>query len=195
MKLWNEGKKRDNGFVNFKGKYFSIKNAKLYTPSCSDIIPFYMAAVGPEAIKTAATYCDGLITVTKADHSREILDLFNKSAKDAGKDPFSLERIAKPKICYSTDYDKAFKYIGFWRATLLENVFNTEIRKFQMNKLKKSNPIITSIEDCIKPIEEYFKAGFTRIYIHSTSHEEKELIKIFCKKVLPYFQDTRKNKK
>ena len=48
------------------------------------------------------------------------LDLFDKSAKDAGKDPFSLEKIAKPKICYSTDYDKAC-YIEFWRATLLED--------------------------------------------------------------------------
>ena len=96
-KLWNEAKKRDNGFVNFKGEYFSIKNAKLYTPPHSDNIPLYMAAVGPEAIKIAALHCDGLITVTKADHSREILDQFNKSAKDAGKDPFSLEKIAKPK--------------------------------------------------------------------------------------------------
>ena len=50
-------------------------------------------------------------TVTKGDQSRVILDLFNKSAKDVGKDPFSLEKIVKPKICYSTDYDKAFKYI------------------------------------------------------------------------------------
>ena len=31
-------------------------------------------------------------------------------------------------------------------------------------QLKKSNPIITSIEDSIKPIE-YFKAGFTRVYV------------------------------
>jgi coenzyme F420-dependent glucose-6-phosphate dehydrogenase len=165
-----------------------------------------MAAIGPEAIKTAAIHCDGLITVTKADQSREILDQFNKSAKDAGKDPFSLEKIAKPKICYSTDYDKAFKYIEFWRATLLEDVFNTIIsdprqleekakKEVSDEQLKKSNPIITSIEDCIKPIEEYFKAGFTRIYIHSTSPEEKEFIKVFCKKVLPYFQETRKNTK
>ncbi|MGC2575477.1 MAG: hypothetical protein WA364_28555 [Candidatus Nitrosopolaris sp.] len=62
-------------------------------------------------------------------------------------------------------------------------------------QLKKSNPIITSIEDSIKPIEEYFKAGFTRVYIHSTSPEEKEFIKVFCKKVLPYFHETQKNKK
>ena len=159
-KLWNEGKKRENGFVDFKGKYFSIRNAKLYTPPPSDNIPPYMAAVGPEAIKTAAKYCDGLTTVTKADQSKEILDLFNKSAKDVGKDPFLLEKIAIPKICYSTYYDKAFKYIEFWRAALLEDVFNTEIsdprqleekakKEVSDEQLKKSSPIITSIEDSI----------------------------------------------
>jgi len=146
-----------------------------------------------------------LITVTKANQSREILDLFNNSAQDADKDPFLLENIAKPKICYSTNYDRAFKYIEFWRAALLEDAFNTEIsdprqleekakKEVSDEQLKKSNPIITSIEDSIKPIEEYFKAGFTRVYIHSTSPEEKEFIKGFCKKVLPYFQETQKNK-
>jgi coenzyme F420-dependent glucose-6-phosphate dehydrogenase len=205
-KLWKEGRKGENGFVDFNGKYFSIRNAKLYTPPHSDNIPLYMAAVGPEAIKTAAKYCDGLITVTKADQSREILDLFNKSAEDVGKDPFSLEKIAKPKICYSTDYDKAFKYIEFWRATLLEDVFNTDIsdpRELEENakkevsdeQLKKSTPIITSIEDCIQLIEDHFKAGFTRVYIHSTSPEEMEFIKLFCNKVLPYLSETlEKNK-
>jgi len=165
-----------------------------------------MAAVGTEAIKTAAKHCDGLITVTKADESREILDTFNKSAENVGKDPFSLEKIAKPKICYSTDYDKAFKYIEFWRATLLEHVFNTGIsdpreleekakKEVSDEQLKKSTPIITSIEDCIKPIEDYFKAGFTRVYIHSTSPEEIKFIKLFCNKVLPYLWETLEKSK
>ena len=28
-KLWKEGRKGENGFVDFKGEYFSIRNAKL----------------------------------------------------------------------------------------------------------------------------------------------------------------------
>jgi coenzyme F420-dependent glucose-6-phosphate dehydrogenase len=147
-----------------------------------------------------------LITVTKADQSREILDLFNKSAEDVGKDPLSLEQIAKPKICYSTDYDKAFKNIEFWRATLLEDVFNINIsdpreleekakKEVSDEQLKESTPIITSIEDCIKPIEDYFKAGFTRVYIHSMSPEEMEFIKLFCNRVLPYLRETLEKSK
>jgi alkanesulfonate monooxygenase SsuD/methylene tetrahydromethanopterin reductase-like flavin-dependent oxidoreductase (luciferase family) len=39
--------KDNNHFVNFNGKYFLIRNAKLYTPPVS-YVPIYMAAVGSE---------------------------------------------------------------------------------------------------------------------------------------------------
>jgi hypothetical protein len=39
-------------------------------------------------------------------------------------------------------------------------------------KLRQSTLIITSIEDCIKPLEGYFKAGYTRLYPHSASADK-----------------------
>ena len=108
------------------------------------------------------------------------------------------KKIAKPKISYSEDYDKAFKSTEFWRSSLIENVFDLNIsdpRQLEQKakdevsdeKMKKSTLIITSIEDCIKSIDEYFKAGFTRVYMHSTSPDELKFIRDFCTKVLPYF--------
>ena len=41
--LWKEGRRSEKGFVDFKGDYFSIRKAKLYTPPHSDTIPLYMA--------------------------------------------------------------------------------------------------------------------------------------------------------
>jgi coenzyme F420-dependent glucose-6-phosphate dehydrogenase len=115
----------------------------------------YLAAVGEEATKTAAKYTDGLITVSKPDKTKEIFDIFEKAAVEEGKDPRSLEKIAKPKISYSEDYDKALKSAEFWRASLLEDVFNLDIsdpRELQQKakdevsdeKLKQSTLIITS---------------------------------------------------
>lgn len=37
--------------------------------------------------------------------------------------------------------------------------------------------------------EEYFEAGFTRVYMHSTSPDEIKFIRDFCARVLPYFKD------
>lgn len=191
----------NNGFVDFNGDYFKIKNAKLYTPT-SRKIPLYMAAVGEQATKAAAKYTDGLITVTKPDKSKEIFAIFDKAANEEEKEPKSLEKIAKPKISYSEDYDKALKSTEFWRASLLEDVFNLDISdpreleqkaksKVSDEKLRQSTLIITSIEDCIKPLEEYFKAGYTRLYPHSTSPDEIKFIQDFCAKVLPYFNDRK----
>jgi coenzyme F420-dependent glucose-6-phosphate dehydrogenase len=124
----------------------------------------------------------------------------SKAAIEEGKNPDSLEKIAKPKISYSEDYDKAFKSTEFWRSSLIENVFDLNIsdpRQLEQkakdevsdDEVKKSTLIITSIEDCIKSIEEYFKAGFTRVYMHSTSPDEIKFIRDFCAKVLPYFHE------
>jgi coenzyme F420-dependent glucose-6-phosphate dehydrogenase len=212
-RLWEGSKKakgnenigNSNGFVNFNGQYFNINGAKLYTPPISEKIPLYMAANGEEAIRTAARYADGLITTVKPDNSKEIFDRFNKAAIDEGKNPGFLEKIAKPKISYSEDYDRAFKATEFWRASLIEGAFDLNIsdpRQLELKakvevsdeKVKQSTLIVTSIEECISSIEDYFKAGFTRIYIHSTSPNEIKFIKEFCSKVLPYFNDDRRNK-
>jgi hypothetical protein len=105
-------------------------------------------------------------------------------------------------ISYSEDYDKAFKSSEFWRACRIENVFDTDIndpRKLQQKaqqevsdeKLKESILIVTSIDDLIKPIEEYFDAGFTQLYLHSTSPDEMEFVKKFSTKVLPNFKQDK----
>jgi G6PDH family F420-dependent oxidoreductase len=211
--LWNNKKKKNhassntfdyengnnNGFLSFDGEYFKTKNARLYTPPSTEI-PLYMAASGPKSIQTAAQYTDGLITVSKPDNAKEIFDIFNKTGIEAGRDLSTLEKIGKPIISYAEDYDSAFASTKFWRATLLENSFDLNIndpRELQQKAkqevseyaVEKSILIITSIEDLIKPIEEYFKAGFTQVYLHSTSPNEMDFIQKFCTKLLPYFKD------
>src|SRR5919202_3616919 len=150
-------------------------------------------------------HLESLITLAKPDKANETFEMFDKAAVKEGKDPASMEKIAKPKISYSEDYDKALKSTEFWRASLLEDVFNLDIsdpRELQQKskdevsdeKLKQSTLIVTSIDDCIKPLEEYFKAGYTKLYPHSTSPDEIKFIRDFCAKVLPYFNDRTQSK-
>ena len=193
----------EDGFVTFIGKYFKIQNAKLYTPPLTNI-PLFMAASGTNAIKAAAEYTDGLITTSKPGEGvKETFEIFDNAARDANKDINSLEKIAKPKVSYSEDYDEAFKATEFWRTTQIDDAFDTKIndprvlekkakREVSDNELKKSTIIVTSIEELISPIEKYLKAGFTKIFIHSTSPDEIEFIRLFSKKVLAYFRDNWK---
>ncbi|MDQ3717845.1 MAG: TIGR03557 family F420-dependent LLM class oxidoreductase [Thermoproteota archaeon] len=195
--LWGQGK-ADQGFVNFNGEYFLIRNAKLYTPP-SGRIPIYMAATGQQATKVAAKYSDGLISYLAPAEAGKVLRVFDSTAKREGRDLNSLEKIAEYKVSFSEDYEEAFKSATFWRATLIKNIFDSDIsdpRKLQRKaekevpdeKLKQAIQITTSIEDCIKSIEDYFKAGFTKVHIHSTSPDEIKFIQTFSKKVMPHFK-------
>jgi coenzyme F420-dependent glucose-6-phosphate dehydrogenase len=191
----------NDGFVTYQGKFLSTKKARLYTPPKTNI-PLYMAAVGEEATKIAATFTDGLITVAKPNKSDEIFQIFDKQAKLSRKDPTRLEKIGKPRISYNKDYDKAFHSCEFWRTSSLKDAFELDIndprelekkakREVSDEKLKQSILITTNIEECIRPIEEYFKAGFTKIYVQSTSPNETEFIDEFSKKVLPHFENNK----
>lgn len=195
--LWNQ-RESDGGFVNFNGEYFLIRNAKLYTPPSSRI-PIYMAATGQQAAKVAAKYSDGLISYLRPVEAANVLRVFDSTAEKEGRKLNYLEKIAEYKVSFSEDYEEAFKSATFWRATLIKNVFDSDIsdpRKLQRKaekevpdeKLKQAIQITTSIEDCIKSIEDYFKAGFTRVHIHSTSPDEIKFIQMFSKKVMPYFK-------
>ena len=194
--LWRQGADHE-GFVNFHGEYFHIHNAKLYTPPISKI-PIYMAAAGKMATKIAAKYSDGVISYLSLAQVGEVLRNFDTDAKKAHRDLDPLEKIAEYKVSFSEDYDEAFRSATFWRATLIGDVFGSDIsdprrlqkraeREVPDEKIKQTIQITTSIEDCIKSIEAYFKAGFTRVYIHSTSPDEIKFIQMFSKKVMPHF--------
>jgi coenzyme F420-dependent glucose-6-phosphate dehydrogenase len=207
-KLWYQTKENhrktsyDNqGFVYFNGEYFLIRNARLYSPPTSRI-PIFMAAAGPESAKAAAMHSDGLITFLKAKESQRIIEIFDKAIIKTQSDNIRYkEKIAEYKVSYSDNYDQALNSSKFWRATLINNAFNTSIadpRKLEQKakqevsdkKLQESIEITDSIEDCIKSIEEYFSIGFTKVYVHSTSPDEIKFIQEFGKKILPYFQDS-----
>ncbi|HYP42781.1 MAG TPA: hypothetical protein VEQ18_02050, partial [Candidatus Nitrosocosmicus sp.] len=143
---------------------------------------------------------DGLITISTPDTVKEIFDTFDEAVGESGRELNSLEKIGKPIISFDEDYDKAFASTEFWRAGQLENNFDIDVndpRDLQQkakqevsdDKLKKSAIIVTSIEDLIKPLEDHFKAGFTQIYLHSTSPNEMDFVHKFCSKVLPYFKE------
>lgn len=195
-KLWYGGS-TDDDFVDFNGEYFLLRRARLYTPP-SGHIPLYMAASGPKAAMAAAKYSDGLITYLTPSEAGRILEIFDRTAKTEREPGFIPEKIAEYKVSFSDDYDRAFQTASFWRSTLIKDVFDSELsdpRKLQQKaesdvsdeELKKAIQITTSIEDCIKPLEEYFRTGFTRVYVHSTSPDEIKFVQAFCKKVMPHF--------
>jgi coenzyme F420-dependent glucose-6-phosphate dehydrogenase len=186
-----------DGFVSYNGTYYKLSKAKLYTPPVQRI-PLYFAAAAMKSTQIAAAYSDGLVTFLKAEEAEPLLRLFDKTAKAKGRNISLLEKIVEYKVSYDEDYEKALQSSMFWRATMIKNVFNSKLsdpreleerakKEVSEETVKRSVHITTSIEDCIKLIETYVKAGFTRVYVHSTSPNEIKFIKTFCQKIIPYF--------
>jgi coenzyme F420-dependent glucose-6-phosphate dehydrogenase len=196
--LWDE----KNEFVNYRGRYYKMDQARLYTPPRTRI-PLYMAAVGKNSTRVAARLCDGLITFRKGEGLALQLASYRDTLREQGRDLDSMDVISEYKLSYDEDYDRAFESVKRWRPTRLQGVLMSEIHdprelerraeeEVSDESLKESWDIVTSIDDAIGSIEQQFSAGFTRVYVHSSSPDETRFIRDFTSRVLPHFTSERK---
>jgi coenzyme F420-dependent glucose-6-phosphate dehydrogenase len=188
-------------FVNFRGQYYRLKGANLYTKPQRPI-PIYVAANGPKVAEMAGRYADGFLTLPFPDsHYKDVLfPALEKGARDANRDPSKIERLMELQMAYDEDYDKAVEAARWWAPTVMPIFFKAPIsdpREIEAHgKLVSEEGLLTgwfissSIDDHIKNIERYIKLGFTNIHLQSSSPDEPKFIQTFAKKVLPYLRDT-----
>jgi len=188
-------------FVTFKGKYYTLNKANLYTKP-EKPIPIYVAASGPKVARIAGRDADGLVTVPffEPQYLRDVL--FNSAregARSAGKDPSKLEFIMDYGVSYDEDYDKALASCRFWKGPILPAVFKYAIsdpREIEEYANLISDDVLasrwfiaTTPEEHIKNIERLIELGFTQVAVQSSSPDEKKFIEMFGAKVLPYLKD------
>ncbi len=193
--LWSKN------FVNFKGKYYRLRRANLYTKPTTPV-PVYVAASGPTVAEIAGRIGDGFLTVnTTEDHYRNVLSpAVEKGAKEAGRDPKNIIRAVEVGVAYDEDYDKALARARFWAGALLPVMYKYDIfdpREVEEHgsyvgdeQIAQHRLIGTKPEDHIKNLEKYIKMGFQHIYIQSSSPDEIRTIQMYAKEVLPYIRST-----
>ncbi|MDA4136773.1 MAG: hypothetical protein OK449_07245, partial [Thaumarchaeota archaeon] len=85
-----------------------------------------------------------------------------------------------------------------WRPTALHKVLMAEVhdprvleetarKEVSDERLKETWHVITSIDEATGAIEDLFKSGITKVYVHSSSPDELEFLREFTRKVLPQF--------
>ncbi len=195
-KMWAEE------FVTFEGKHFQVRGANLYTKP-PDRIPIYMAASGPRSAAMAGRLTDGLITyITKGKTLvGGLFPAFERGAREAGKDPASLERIAELSVAWDRDYDRAAKATRRWAATCLPGILNRDItdpRRLEEEGAKVPREevmarwlVTTDVEEIAREVEACGRRGFTRVYLHSTSPDESAFLREVGREVLAALQGGR----
>jgi coenzyme F420-dependent glucose-6-phosphate dehydrogenase len=188
-------------FVSFKGKYYRLRKARLYTNSSSPP-PMYLAASGARVAEIAGRECDGLVTLPLPETQyREILfPALERGAKSAGRDPRKIVKGLELLVAYDEDYEKALNTARIWAAGILPLMYKcgiTDPREIESygrfvgdKQLCEYWLVGTRPEDHIHQLEKYIRLGFENIHIVSSSPDEIKTIRMYAKHVLPYIRST-----
>jgi coenzyme F420-dependent glucose-6-phosphate dehydrogenase len=188
-------------FVTFKGKYYRLNKANLYTKPASHI-PIYIAATGPTVAEIAGRQADGFLTIGIAEQNYRdvLLPALEKGAKSAGRDPDKIVKSMEVGVSYDENYDKALDSVRFWAGALMPAFFMYGIADPRLieehgrlvgdKQLAEHWLIGTKPEDHIKRLEKYIKTGFQHIYVSSSSPDEIKTARMYGMHVLPYIRST-----
>lgn len=185
--------------VTFKGKYFQLTGAKLYTKPKEEI-PLFFAADGPKACELAGKYGDHWITVrAEPEHIKNVtLPAFERGAREAGKNPAKMKRMAVVLYSIDKNYDKAVEACRPFAAALIPEMFKYGV--YDPKELEEHGNIVsreriegncivgTSPESIIEKLDGLIKVGINYFALLNLSPQVKEGIKIIGEKIIPYFK-------
>ena len=187
-------------FVTLKGKYYSLKSAKLYTlPSYH--LPIYVAAGGPRTARIAGSWADGVICLSGIGLDKianQIFPQFAGAARRKRRDPAKLMKIAEIVVAYDEDEEKALSNCRPFSATLLPFVLAKEVydprkiepygHKVDSELIRKSWLVSASPENHIAMIEKLAALGFDTVEIVDISPDHKKIVDFYAKKVIPFLR-------
>jgi len=182
-------------FVDFEGKYYTLRGAKLYdVPQRAP--PLIVAASGEKMCQVAGRLGDGILTVSSIPHFKStILPNLAKGAREAGKDPDSLIKMVEFKVSFDEDYDKALDSCRFWKTTGIHGhiEMSSDPKKLEEyasrtvtdDRIKELWFVTTDMDSILTRLQAYIDAGYTWIVVHSSSPDEETFIERFGEEVLP----------
>ena len=194
--------------LQLQGEYYSSSNFKLEFKPPGTHLQIILAALGPKMGQLAGRVADGAI-LNMADPGRIafVKENLGIGAKEAGRDPKSLEIVAKVRVSLNDDLEKSKdalkKVVTFYslamhyRDMLAEMGLGEEVKKIQetykasgfrvaakavTDDMLLKIPVVpaTSMKELKKGLEKYDRSGASRIivaYVPSTEKSTEETIK------------------
>ncbi len=179
--------------VTYHGQV-SVERAKLYTRP--ENLPLLIgAAITPKTAEWMGEWVDGLITV--AENPDELSKIIKAFHRGGGK---GKEVYIKLEVSYDMDEEKALKKAyDQWKTNVFESNVLTNLKSPEQfdNASKLIDPevirdkvnIFADINEYVELLDEYIQLGVDHIYIHNVNLNQKQFIKDFGQKVLPFVMD------
>lgn len=184
--------------ISFHGKYYTIDKARLYDVP-SQPVPIYIAASGPQSARLAGKFGDGWITDAKTLTNPDTRKAFEDGAREAGKDPASLEIIVESFVVAGTREEAArgaelWRFIKkAWQPGYFNNPDPVDIqrraeREIELSDVYKDWPVGTDPAIHIRALQRMFDAGAGTVMVHSPQPDQLAFIDWYAKNVLPAFR-------
>ncbi|MBI4446517.1 MAG: TIGR03557 family F420-dependent LLM class oxidoreductase [Acidobacteria bacterium] len=181
--LWHGGLKE------YRGRYYTVEGARLYSLP-AEPIPLVMAASGPKAAQLAGEVADGLISVA-AD--AKLVSAFQKNNGN-GKPCYG-----QLHVCCAKDRREALRTVRrVWPISALAPPLFSELRlpsQFESASRKVTEEELShlvvcgnNVEEHLKAIEHFTRAGFTHVYFHQIGPFQEEFFRFYQSEVLPRFE-------
>jgi coenzyme F420-dependent glucose-6-phosphate dehydrogenase len=114
----------DRETVDFKGRYFSARAARLYL-DFERRPPVYMSAFGPEAAEIAGRLADGIWTLADPQKAPAVIAAYRRGAEQAGRAPGEI--ILQGMASWAEDDDAALDGAREWKGTLVDEHYTDPV--------------------------------------------------------------------
>ncbi|GHO63097.1 F420-dependent glucose-6-phosphate dehydrogenase [Ktedonobacter sp. SOSP1-52] len=188
--LWNEDT------VTFDGEFYHTRNATIYDKP-KQPVPIYIGAGGPVAAKSAGREGEGFIcTSGKGDelYREKLLPAMEEGAREAEKDPNSIERTIEVKVSFDTNKERALKDTRIWAALALpaEDKVSIHDPREMEEKAKTVEDqahrrwlVSSDPDEHVEQIRPYIELGFRHLVFHAPGDDQSRFLKPYAKEILP----------
>lgn len=156
----------------------------------------------PDSATFAGKYGDGLITVggKQPNVYQQMMKNFEKTAREAGKDPSKMPRLIELNVEYTDNEQEAIEnQKKYWAGTYIPALFDQKIYTPSMSQendeavgtdsLKKLVCISGNPDDHVKFIKQYVDLGLTHLIFHSALPDQRGFIQRFARDVMPRLRE------
>jgi coenzyme F420-dependent glucose-6-phosphate dehydrogenase len=187
----------DGETVDFEGRHFRTKSARLYL-DLDRRPPVYMSAFGPEAAEIAGRLADGVWTLADPKQAPSVIAAYRRAVEEAGREPGEI--ILQGMASWAPDDDAALEGAREWKGTLVDehytdpiyepaeigtNGSNVSDMQFQAMGLISSDPA-----QHVRKIKVMQQLGATAIVIMNISGKHPvEMLRTYGREVLPKLRE------
>jgi coenzyme F420-dependent glucose-6-phosphate dehydrogenase len=190
-RLWSEER------VTFDGTFYKTFDATVYDRPANGI-PLLIAAGGPQMAKYAGRVGDGFICTSGKGaelYRDQLLPSFEEGAREAGKDPATLDKMIEVKVSFDTDRKRALEDTRYWGALALSAEEKVHVEDpIEMERLADALPtertasrfiVSTDPEEHVQQIRFYTDLGFNHLVFHAPGPDQRRFQDLYAEKVLP----------